>query len=239
MKEKQQIEAIRQTLIGKIMEAVEKQNGCIATYNRDCGGEQEEYVYEIGICIHNSAYPEAYAGYIGAALRELHISDDGRLACTLGDDSHYDDWDEAVENVQTEGLLKIVEWLTRNGFIEKADPWRCAECGSPDVQQQGWVRSNTGEVVSFNDCDSGDYLCDYCGDHRHIICESELTENIERWFAGELRADDDEVISGLDRNAFASDETFSAACREKWDALGIEEKIRIWHESTRDKSNDS
>lgn len=63
-------------------------------------------------------------------------------------------------------------------------------------------------------------------------------ERIDEWFAGDLRPDDDEVISGLNRADYASDEEFDEACKEAWNARSNEEKINIWHELTRDKSND-
>lgn len=120
-----------------------------------------------------------------------------------------------------------------------ADPWRCERCGSSDVQQQAWVRPDTGEVVSFNDCDRGDYWCEPCGEHPRLVRESELMATIEKWFTGDLRPDGDEVISGLTRNDFASDEAFETACKEKWDTRDVESKIGIWRELTRDKSNES
>ncbi len=117
--------------------------------------------------------------------------------------------------------------------VTPANPWRCERCGSSDVQQQAWVRPDTGEVVSFNDCDRGDYWCEPCGEHPRLVRESELMATIEKWFAGDLRPNDDEVISGLNRNDFTTDEAFETACKEKWDARDTESKIGIWRELTR------
>ncbi len=237
---KQQIDAIRHSLIRKIREAVDGQNGCIGTHSGYCGiSEPDEREYEIAICIHNPSYPEAHAGYTGATLHSLHIDDVGLLMCAVGDDSHYDDWNEPIDNVQTEGLLKIVEWLTENGFISEEGTWRCESCGSLNVQQRAWVNVNTTEVESFIDGGRSDYYCEGCEEHNRLVRESELIATIEKWFTGDLLPDDDEVISGLNRNDFATDEHFETACKEKWDARDVESKIGIWRELTRDKSNES
>jgi hypothetical protein len=123
---------------------------------------------------------------------------------------------------------------------EKPDPWRCEECGSLDVQQQGWIDIHTGKVVNYNSCDRGDYWCEHCEEHNYPVRESYLMEEtVEDWFANHLRPDDDEVISGLERDDYVSDEEYAAACKEMWDDKTNQEKIDIWHELTRDKSNDS
>jgi len=118
------------------------------------------------------------------------------------------------------------------------DQWRCESCGSLDVQQQGWIDPNTGKVVTYNDCDRGDLWCERCEEHNNLIMESELMKRIDEWFANQLLPDDDEVISGLNRDDYASDEEYDAARKEHWNARSNDEKIQIWHELTRDKSND-
>jgi hypothetical protein len=113
---------------------------------------------------------------------------------------------------------------------EEPDPWRCAECGSLDVE------------FTDSGCmgDRNAYWCHNCEEHTHQVLESELMkETVEDWFANHLQPDDDEVISGLKRGDYASDEEYVAACKEMWDAKTNQEKIDIWHELTRDKSNDS
>lgn len=113
--------------------------------------------------------------------------------------------------------------------VETNDPWRCAECGSLDVEF-----TDSGCIGEDND-----YWCSNCEEHTLQVQESELMKDIEDWFANHLNPDDDEVISGLSSDDFATAEEYDSACNEKWNALSIEEKIHIWHELTRDKSNDS
>jgi hypothetical protein len=137
------------------------------------------------------------------------------------------------------GCVEVQEFEVIDIHDDKSDPWRCENCGSLDVQAQGWIKPDTGKVISYNDCDRSDYWCKHCVDHHYIVRESELMEKtVEDWFANHLRPDDDEVISGLKRDDYASDEEFETTCREKWNAHSNEEKISIWHELTRDKSND-
>ncbi len=120
-----------------------------------------------------------------------------------------------------------------------AKPRRCEKCGSTAVQQRVWRDVNSMEVVREDDCDRRDYYCEQCGENRYPVTESELMATIEDWFAGHLRPDDDEVISGLERDDFASDEEYAAACKAQWDTRDMESKIHVWHELTRDKSDES
>jgi hypothetical protein len=122
---------------------------------------------------------------------------------------------------------------------EKSDPWRCAVCGSLDVEVRVWVGSNTGEITDEENVERNDRYCNYCEANTRQVQQSELMEEIEDWFANHLRPDDDEVISGLESDDFATVEEFEAACKVEWNARGVEEKIHIWHELTRDKSNDN
>ncbi len=123
--------------------------------------------------------------------------------------------------------------------LPPVDPWRCEECGSKDVQQRAWVDINDGENINYDDCDRNDYYCNGCSRHNYLVQESELMKTIEDWFADHLRPDDDKVISGLRRDDFASDEEYAAACKAQWDARDVESKIHVWHELTRDKSDES
>lgn len=119
------------------------------------------------------------------------------------------------------------------------DPWRCEGCGSQNVQQRSWTNPNNDDLLHYDDCDRDDYWCEDCEEHEYFVRESELMKDIEDWFANHLCPDDIEVITGLERDDFASDGEFDAACKEKWDALGVEGKINAWREQTRDKSMDS
>jgi hypothetical protein len=121
------------------------------------------------------------------------------------------------------------------------DPWRCEVCGSLEVQQQGWVDPTTGKVVSYNDCDRGDYWCDHCCEHNYIVRESELMKDIEEWWQ-QTDFETMEIITGLQEDDYDpadGSQAFVDACEQKWNALGVEEKIHIWYESTRDKSEDN
>lgn len=131
-----------------------------------------------------------------------------------------------------------VEFKVMETSNKQADPWRCEGCGSLNVQQRSWTNPNNDEFLHYDDCDRDDYWCEDCEEHEYFVRESELMADIEEWFANHLRPDDIEVITGLNRDYFASDEKYVAACKTKWDALDVEGKIYIWHELTRDKSND-
>ncbi len=232
MQEKQQIDNTRKSLIDKIKAAVEKKNGCIGTFYHNIGERhancQTEDEYEDSpIVVTHSQDITAYGHFEAATVHDLYIDKwDHRLKCTLNGEAG-EDWDEPIENIQTDGLLQIVEWLVGKGFVEKEDPWRCSECGSLDVEY-----TDTGSG------DRNDFWCHNCMEHSWQVKESELMKDIEDWFANHLSPDDDEVISGLSSDEFSTQEEHDAACKEIWDARDNESKIHIWHELTRDKSND-
>ncbi len=230
-KEKHRIASIRSAITNTIKEAVGSQNGSVGTYRRVCGiGKPEEHEYDITICIHNPAYPEAYAGYMGVTLHKLHISNDGLLVCTLGDDSHYDDWDEPIENVQTEGLIKIVEWLVGNGILPGEETWRCKKCGSTAVQEKAWVCTNTGEVESIINGGRDDYYCPDCETHGYFIQENELLTKANEWW-GETDFKGMERITCYRQLDFDPDEGWQAfvdACNGWWDGKITDEKITIY-----------
>ena len=117
------------------------------------------------------------------------------------------------------------------------DPWRCERCGSKEVEVKVWVDANTGNITDEGNIERNDRYCRDCDENTGQVRESELLETIEKWFANDLQPDDDEVISGLNRNDFTTDEAFETACKEKWDVRDVESKIGIWRELTRDKSN--
>ena len=128
------------------------------------------------------------------------------------------------------------------------NPWRCAECGSLNIVQRVWADPNTGKATNWEDVEDDDCWCHDCEAHTDQIEEEELMETIEEWW-GYLEGSIKEDVTGVEYDRFhigdSDDELqdadcrFSAACQEKWDARDIESKIGIWHELTRDKSNDS
>ncbi len=242
MNEKYQIDDIRRKFTNKIIEAVAAHDGCIGTFYKNIGGHhadcrtEEEYDTS-PIVVSRNDNNRTYGHFEAATVFDLFL-DKNMMVCTLNGEAG-EEWDESFENIQVEGLLAIVEWLTKNGFIKQEDPWRCEECGSLDVQQRAWVDINDGENINYDDCDRNDYYCHGCSRHNYLVQESDLMKTIEDWFAGHLQPDDDEVISGLKRDDFASDEEYAAACKAQWDARDVESKIHVWHELTRDKSDES
>ena len=117
------------------------------------------------------------------------------------------------------------------------DPWRCRNCGSLSVQQRAWVDVNTREIDNFIDGGRDDYWCETCEKHNQLVRESELLNEADHWFENGLKPGQDEIISGLDREDYNSEEEWNAECKALWDARDNESKIDIWHELTRDKSN--
>lgn len=244
MKTEKQITAIRAELTSKIRSAVEAAGGCIGTYYKNLGvhhteidfDNSDEYGDSFAVVV-KSDYPADYGGYTAASVFDIYIDPEtSMLEITLNGESG-DDFDELLEHVQVEGLVKIVEWLTKNGFIvrEKKNPWRCEECGSLNVEQKVWVDSNSDEPAAQDSCDRNELWCSDCEEHTGQIQENVLLDIINDWFENHLEPDDPEVISGLDPDDYATGEEYDAACLEFWSALTNEEKISIWKSLTYDK----
>ena len=49
--------------------------------------------------------------------------------------------------------------------------FKCAECGSSDIQVRAWVNMNTNEYV--NECDDGDFWCGNCENNVDFVEEIE------------------------------------------------------------------
>jgi hypothetical protein len=137
------------------------------------------------------------------------------------------------------GDIQEFKVLDTDVYDDKSDPWRCAVCGSLDVEVKVWVGSNTGEITDEENIEDNDRYCNRCEANTRQVQESELMNNIDYWFEHGLKPDDDEIISGLNSDDYDSEEEYTVACKELWNARDNESKIHIWHELTRDKSNDN
>tara|TARA_Y100001963_G_scaffold98587_1_gene135659 strand:+ start:814 stop:1026 length:213 start_codon:yes stop_codon:yes gene_type:complete len=56
--------------------------------------------------------------------------------------------------------------------------YTCEDCGSQDVELQGWINPNTGELKSFDDYDENalNSWCNDCHDHTRIDSRKSATE---------------------------------------------------------------
>ncbi|GAB6013548.1 hypothetical protein [Viscerimonas tarda] len=213
MRQKEQINEIRKELMQVIRDAVERENGCIGMFYKNKGcryydcDELEEYD-DVKIAVIHNPVLDTYGGYEAATVFEIYIDDESRLMCTVNGESG-DDRDEPLENVETDELIAIVEWLQNQGFVpeNEANPYRCAKCGSKDIQRLAWVLPNKGNLFdgySGNNEDSEENWCNSCNGHFEILPEDKLMKEIEAW----------RQKSGY---------------QEEWDDLKAEEKIEVWN----------
>ncbi len=225
MQEKQQIDKIRQTLIGKIRAAVKKQNGCIGTFYKNLGehhtaGRTEEEYDDSPIVVSRNDNNRTYGNFEAATVFDLFLDED-TLVCTLNGEAG-EDWDELIENIQTDGLVQIVEWLVGKSYVEKDYPWRCTECGSLDVEY-----TDTGSG------DRNDFWCNNCMEHSWQVQENELMQTTEEWWgAADFKAM--ERITGYRQIDFSPEEGYQAfvdACHEWWNGKTTDEKISFYFEN--------
>lgn len=239
------ISEIRTKLTGIIRDAVER-HSYIGTFYKNLGEhhtkDQTEKEYDDSpiVAIQNGTY-KCYGGFEGNTVYDIFIDpEDGRLLVTLNGEAG-EDFDEPIEHVQVEGLLYIVSWLAENGFVEAAEenPLRCVECGSLNIERQGWLNPNSEKFIGFTEQDDkGDNWCNDCEEHTHQVLENELINTIDYWFENDLKPGDPEVISGLDPNDYTTEEEYDTACMELWRARCNEGKIFIWKTLTYDKRCD-
>lgn len=188
--------------------------------------DTEEYDSSPIVVTRNDSFG-TYGGYEAATVYELFLDERGRLRCTLnGEAGEY--FDEPIEHIQTEGLLCIVEWLVEYGFIAD-DPWRCEECGSLAVQANVWIDANTHEVIVPAPNRSEHYCSDCCA-NVCLIRQSELLQNIRRWF-DTAPTHALAYLSGYRTEDYADEALFRRACLEYWETLPIKKKIAAWDES--------
>ena len=239
MKQKEQMDNLRLSLIQVIREAVEKENGCIGTFYKNRGNHhvtvptEEEYDSSPVVVIGNPTY-HSYGGYEAATIYDLYIEMD-RLMCTLNGEAG-EDWDESIEKVQTEGLIFITEWLEENGFIaEQPDnPYRCEECGSVNLLKMAWVQPNQdNSFVHYcgDNADSGEHWCEDCEEHVRILLEDKLIKGIDNWW-NRLGIYSKEKVSNLwlfDYEATQEgNEEFLEDADKVWNELTADEKIEKW-----------
>jgi hypothetical protein len=240
MNHKELANKIREELEQTIRKAVEKENNCIGTFYKNKGCRyyrsqiSDEYEDSPIVAIHDPDI-NTYGGFDAATVYDLYLDIDLRLMCTLNGEGN-DDWEEPIKNVQVEGLISIVEWLEANGFItvQPANPYRCADCGSINVQKMAWVRPNEDfKFLDFcsEDDEEGDNWCDDCEEHCDLIPEDELLKKINKWWK-KLGIYSKEEIAGLWLYDYETNEAgkaeFNADCKKFWDGLTTEQKIEKW-----------
>jgi hypothetical protein len=121
MNRKEQLNNFRRQLLQTVREAVEKENGCIGAFykNKDCRYHisqiSEEYDDSPVVVAHIPGI-DTYGSFIAATVFDLYMDTELRMMCTLNGESG-EDWDEPVENLMTDSLLCITDWLAENGFI--------------------------------------------------------------------------------------------------------------------------
>lgn len=112
---------IREHYIRMIRGAVEKENNILGTFYQNRGKHFQhdenspEYENSPVVVIQNPEY-FSYGGYEANSVYELFIDTRGKLLCTLNGESG-EDFNEPIENVQTEGLVTIAHWLAEQNFI--------------------------------------------------------------------------------------------------------------------------
>lgn len=143
---------------------------------------------------------------------------------------------DSLEDTETCYCRACGEWTSlvfEQEAIPPADPWRCAACGSLSVERKISMDVNSNDFV-FGGLNE-EFVCSHC-DNKSIIRQSELIRTIDDWFENHLQPDDPEVISGLNYGGFTSEEEYDAACKKRWNARSVEEKIFIWNTLTNRES---
>lgn len=225
------LDSLRQEAVTTITDAV-AEHKVIGTFYQNLGkryrddNEGKEYDSSPTVVTHNDSFG-TYGGYEAATVYELFFDERGRLRCTLNGEAG-EDFDEPIENIQTEGLLCIVEWLVEHGFVAD-DPWRCEECGSLAVQANIWIDANTHEVITpAQNC--SEHYCSDCCANVCLIRQSELLQNIRCWF-DTAPTHALAYLSGYRTEDYADEALFRRACLKYWETLSINKKITVWDES--------
>lgn len=133
-----------------------------------------------------------------------------------------------LEDAETCYCHACGEWTSpafEQEAIPPADPWRCEECGSLNVERKISIDVNSNDVDFGSLYD--EFLCGDC-ECKSTIRQSELISNIDDWFENDLQPENTEIISELKSDSYASEMEYDSACREWWDARSVEEKIKIW-----------
>lgn len=225
------LDTIRQEAIATIINAV-AEHKILGTFYQNRGEhyrrdtDTEEYDSSPIVVTHNDSFG-TYGSYKAATVYELFFDERSRLRCTLNGEAG-EDFDEPIEHIQIEGLLRVVEWLVEHGFVAD-DPWRCEECGSLAVQTNIWIDANTHEVIVPAQNRSEHYCSDCCA-NVYLIRQSELLHNIRHWF-DTAPPHALAYLSGYRPKDYADEALFRRACLEYWETLSINKKIAAWDES--------
>lgn len=240
---KNQMNNIRQTLTETIRDVVEKEHNCIGTFYKNKGKRyfvsliKEEYD-DSPIVVAHIPNLDTYGSFIAATVFELYIDTESCLKCTLNGESG-EDWDEVIENIQIEGLTSIMEWLQKNGFIstEPDNPYRCANCGSINVQKMAWVCPNeNNKYLDYcsDDDEEDDNWCEDCEEHFELTPEDKLLVEMGEWWS-HLDMYSKEKIAGLwlldyynADTGETNEQDFKADCMKFWSELSKEQKIETW-----------
>ena len=148
-----------------------------------------------------------------------------------------------IKNMLTHLRYQVCKTLIWLGIYKKSpqNPWRCAECGSSDVQELSWVDRNTGKFKSIGSNEEKDRWCEYCEAHTLQVTESELMEDINYWWK-QLDGDTTEIVTNIDSDSYSSHKNPEKA-HEKgidryWNNLSTEQKISIWKYNTYDNRSE-
>lgn len=242
--EEYRVEKLRKELISIISKTVEKNEQCIGTCYKNIGTHhcqaniEEEYESDPLVVNTHSHECCRYGGYNAATVYDLYKDPvTFNLMCSQNGESG-DDYDEPIEVVCLEGLIEIVKWLKRYGFLSASEfepmvpTLFCAECGSSDVNVQAWVNPNVDNEYmddAGDTKDSGNNWCHKCESHARLWEHEDLLAEMKGWFV-HLTC---EVLEEITGNKFTGNyEEFRTACQKYWDALSEEQQIALWN--TRD-----
>lgn len=118
----------------------------------------------------------------------------------------------------------------KNETIEPVDPYRCAKCGSSDIQRKAWVNPNKKcEVLEFcgGESETDNNWCCECEEQYEISLESDISETVNAWWnSKDFRQM--EQITGYRQVDFDEQDSFHDfvdACNKYWNELSIEDKV--------------
>lgn len=235
-----QVEKICDGLISRIREAVIRAGGCIGTFYMNKGkhhtddATEEEYMDSPIVVVHDSDI-SFYGNYEAATLYDLFLKGDKNVYCTLNGECG-EDFDVPLSEVQTEGLINIVQWLKEHGFLPVMEKPECVckECGSPEIQTQAWIKPNEGNayVEDMGADNPGNNWCDECEGHNRFCTLNEFKERMDDWW-NSIEPSQKERIANLHRQDFPPEngcQEFTDACKQWWLAKEYDEKRMIWKE---------
>lgn len=133
-----------------------------------------------------------------------------------------------IDFFDTDEMIRVwVERWGRKGVLV------CNNCGSTDIQVQGWVDANTDEFASgFGDGDSDDNWCGECEQHDRFTSLEDFERRMDDWFS---QADFKtmETMFGLRHEDFDEEDGYQAfvdTCETRWKGLTYESKRELYNE---------